>query len=260
MNSAGRSSSPWTNGRTGPAPPEDVGPPRFLRVSATSAVVHIHPPARPNGIVSLYRVFSLDHHNRTLVNLQSVVSQLHLHSKTHLCLSLLALRRHIPSADASRFTTLHPVLDRSRGLHLLPGNSDGADAHHQGQSKVTGAYFEGSALSNQGFLFTVCSCVVCVASVLQPGSLERAPHDGCPPGPAAPPSPRLSDLPLCPAELDRAFGTQRRHREVSRSRATCRIRGILTRAVSPSSAVSCTSARPARSRPSPWPFLVPKAR
>ena len=68
MNSAGRTDSPWTNGRTGPAPPEGVGPPIFLRVSATSAVLVIHPPARPNGIISLYKVFSLSHKNHTLVN------------------------------------------------------------------------------------------------------------------------------------------------------------------------------------------------
>lgn len=29
---------------TGPAPPEGVGPPTFLRVSATSAVVNLPPP------------------------------------------------------------------------------------------------------------------------------------------------------------------------------------------------------------------------
>ncbi|KAL0969312.1 hypothetical protein UPYG_G00225390 [Umbra pygmaea] len=58
VNSAGRSGSPWTNGKTGPAPPEGVGPPTFLRILATSAVVFILPPTRPNGIVSLYRVFS----------------------------------------------------------------------------------------------------------------------------------------------------------------------------------------------------------
>ncbi|KAM7406312.1 hypothetical protein PAMP_000697 [Pampus punctatissimus] len=68
VNSAGRSASPWTSGRTGPAPPEGIDPPNFLRVSATSAVVEIHPPARPNGIVSLYRVFSLDHNNHTLLS------------------------------------------------------------------------------------------------------------------------------------------------------------------------------------------------
>lgn len=69
VNSAGRSASPWANERTGPAPPEGVGPPIFLRVSATSAVVNIRPPARPNGIVSLYRVFSVNHNNHTLVSI-----------------------------------------------------------------------------------------------------------------------------------------------------------------------------------------------
>ncbi|AWP01780.1 putative usherin-like [Scophthalmus maximus] len=68
VNSAGRAGSPWANGRTGPAPPEGVHPPIFLRVSATSAVVDIHAPARANGIVSLYRVFSLNHNNQTLLS------------------------------------------------------------------------------------------------------------------------------------------------------------------------------------------------
>ncbi|KAK2920361.1 hypothetical protein Q8A73_002565 [Channa argus] len=68
VNSAGRSGGPWTKGRTGPAPPEGVGPPVFQRVSATSAVVDIHPPTQPNGIVSLYRVFSLNHNNHTLLS------------------------------------------------------------------------------------------------------------------------------------------------------------------------------------------------
>ncbi|KAG7465654.1 hypothetical protein MATL_G00155810 [Megalops atlanticus] len=58
VNSAGRSGSPWTRGRTGPAPPEGVQPPTFLQVHATSAVVDISPPSKPNGIVSLYRVFA----------------------------------------------------------------------------------------------------------------------------------------------------------------------------------------------------------
>lgn len=69
VNSAGYSASPWVSGRTGPAPPKAVDPPVFLQVSATSTVVEIHPPAQPNGIVSLYRVFSLDQNNRTLVKL-----------------------------------------------------------------------------------------------------------------------------------------------------------------------------------------------
>ncbi|XP_071778073.2 usherin [Centroberyx gerrardi] len=68
VNSAGRSASPWSSGRTGPAPPEGVAPPTFRRVSATSAVVDIRPPARSNGIVSLYRVFSLHHNNHTLLS------------------------------------------------------------------------------------------------------------------------------------------------------------------------------------------------
>uniref|UniRef100_A0A3P8RYW1 Usherin n=1 Tax=Amphiprion percula TaxID=161767 RepID=A0A3P8RYW1_AMPPE len=68
VNSAGRSASPWVTGRTGSAPPEGVGPPIFLHVSATSAVVNIRPPAQPNGIVSLYRVFSLERNNHTLLS------------------------------------------------------------------------------------------------------------------------------------------------------------------------------------------------
>uniref|UniRef100_A0A3Q4AAY9 Uncharacterized protein n=1 Tax=Mola mola TaxID=94237 RepID=A0A3Q4AAY9_MOLML len=68
VNSAGRSASAWASGRTGPAPPEGVDPPVFLRVSATTAVVDIRPPARPNGIVTLYRVFSLHHNNHTLLS------------------------------------------------------------------------------------------------------------------------------------------------------------------------------------------------
>ncbi|XP_061670381.1 usherin isoform X4 [Syngnathoides biaculeatus] len=59
-NSAGRSPSRWVSGRTGPAPPEGVAPPAFRLISATTAVVEMRPPARPNGVVSLYRVFSLD--------------------------------------------------------------------------------------------------------------------------------------------------------------------------------------------------------
>ncbi|XP_068172657.1 usherin isoform X1 [Antennarius striatus] len=66
VNSAGRSASAWANGRTGPAPPEGLGPPIFLSVSATSAVVDIRPPTQPNGIVSLYRVFSLNHNHTVL--------------------------------------------------------------------------------------------------------------------------------------------------------------------------------------------------
>ncbi|XP_015250616.1 PREDICTED: usherin-like [Cyprinodon variegatus] len=68
VNSAGNTSSPWVSGRTGPAPPQGVGPPIVLDVSSTSAVVDILPPAKPNGIVSLFRVFSEDHDNLTLLS------------------------------------------------------------------------------------------------------------------------------------------------------------------------------------------------
>ncbi|KAM4602923.1 usherin [Polymixia lowei] len=68
VNSAGRSASPWANGRTGPAPPEGVGITTFLRILATSAVVDILPPIRPNGIVSLYRVFSVEDNMHTLLS------------------------------------------------------------------------------------------------------------------------------------------------------------------------------------------------
>nr|XP_054587843.1 usherin [Nothobranchius furzeri] len=74
VNSAGYAASPWVSGRTGPAPPEGVDPPIFLHVSATSAVVEIRPPAQPNGIVGLYRVFSLDHNTTTLTLLSEGTS------------------------------------------------------------------------------------------------------------------------------------------------------------------------------------------
>uniref|UniRef100_A0A3B5QN66 Usherin n=1 Tax=Xiphophorus maculatus TaxID=8083 RepID=A0A3B5QN66_XIPMA len=74
VNSAGYASSPWVSGRTGPAPPQGVGLPIFLDVSATSAAVNIHPPAQPNGIVSLFRVFSLDRNNITTLVLSEGTS------------------------------------------------------------------------------------------------------------------------------------------------------------------------------------------
>ncbi|XP_041108645.1 usherin [Polyodon spathula] len=58
INSVGKVSSSWSRARTGPAPPEGVPPPTFPTVQATSAVVSINPPTKPNGIVSLYRVFA----------------------------------------------------------------------------------------------------------------------------------------------------------------------------------------------------------
>ncbi|KAM9408306.1 LOW QUALITY PROTEIN: usherin [Pholidichthys leucotaenia] len=68
VNSAGRSASPWVSGRTGPAPPGGVASPTFLHVSATSAVVDIQPPDQPNGIVSLYKVFSVHNSNYTMLS------------------------------------------------------------------------------------------------------------------------------------------------------------------------------------------------
>ncbi|KAM6979899.1 usherin [Aplochiton taeniatus] len=66
VNSAGHSRSPWSNGRTGPAPPEGLSPPTFLCILATSVVVEIAPPAKPNGIVTLYRVFTADQDTHTV--------------------------------------------------------------------------------------------------------------------------------------------------------------------------------------------------
>ncbi|XP_059533348.1 usherin [Myotis daubentonii] len=58
VNAAGKAPSSWTRCRTGPAPPEGLGAPRFHAVSSTQAVVNISAPGKPNGIVSLYRLFS----------------------------------------------------------------------------------------------------------------------------------------------------------------------------------------------------------
>ncbi|XP_004685295.1 PREDICTED: LOW QUALITY PROTEIN: usherin [Condylura cristata] len=58
VNSAGKATSNWTWCRTGPAPPEGLGAPKFHAVSSTQAVVNISTPRTPNGIISLYRLFS----------------------------------------------------------------------------------------------------------------------------------------------------------------------------------------------------------
>lgn len=57
VNSAGKAPSSWSRCRTGPAPPEGLGAPRFHAVSSRHAVVNISAPARPNGMVSVYRLF-----------------------------------------------------------------------------------------------------------------------------------------------------------------------------------------------------------
>eukprot|EP00062_Callorhinchus_milii_P018719 gi/632972566/ref/XP_007902721.1/ PREDICTED: usherin [Callorhinchus milii] len=58
VNSAGRTFSAWSRARTGQAPPEGLYAPTFLTVFSTSAVVNISPPNKPNGVVTLYRVFA----------------------------------------------------------------------------------------------------------------------------------------------------------------------------------------------------------
>ena len=58
VNSAGKAPSSWTRCRTGPAPPEGLTAPRFHAVSSTQAVVNISAPGKPNGVISLYRLFS----------------------------------------------------------------------------------------------------------------------------------------------------------------------------------------------------------
>ncbi|XP_054432559.1 LOW QUALITY PROTEIN: usherin [Pteronotus mesoamericanus] len=58
VNSAGRAPSSWMRCRTGPAPPAGLRAPRFHAVSPTQAVVNISAPAQPNGVISLYRLFS----------------------------------------------------------------------------------------------------------------------------------------------------------------------------------------------------------
>ncbi|KAG3258086.1 usherin, transcript variant X1 [Ictidomys tridecemlineatus] len=58
VNSAGKAPSSWTRCRTGPAPPEGLRAPTFHAVSSTQAVVNISVPGKPNGNVSLYRLFS----------------------------------------------------------------------------------------------------------------------------------------------------------------------------------------------------------
>ncbi|KAM8945416.1 usherin [Pelodytes ibericus] len=60
VNSAGERSSPWVSCRTGPAAPEGIPEPTIESVSATLAVVNILTPSKPNGIITLYRLFSTD--------------------------------------------------------------------------------------------------------------------------------------------------------------------------------------------------------
>ncbi|KAG8443757.1 hypothetical protein GDO86_009076, partial [Hymenochirus boettgeri] len=60
VNSAGRTPSTWTYCQTGPATPEGIQAPTFDTVTSTQAVAKITPPTKPNGVVTLYRLFSVD--------------------------------------------------------------------------------------------------------------------------------------------------------------------------------------------------------
>lgn len=77
-------------GRTGPAPPEGVSPPTFLHIHATSAVVDISPPAKPNGIITIYRVFEQKKDSHLLVH-SAFITQHHNHSST--CHSSIRIMR-----------------------------------------------------------------------------------------------------------------------------------------------------------------------
>ncbi|XP_036133319.1 usherin [Molossus molossus] len=79
VNSAGKASSNWTWCRTGPAPPEGLKAPRFHAVSSTQAVVNISVPRQPNGVVSLYRVFSGDPGGVAVVLSEGTAPQQTLH-------------------------------------------------------------------------------------------------------------------------------------------------------------------------------------
>uniref|UniRef100_A0A8C9BFN6 Usherin n=1 Tax=Phocoena sinus TaxID=42100 RepID=A0A8C9BFN6_PHOSS len=79
VNSAGKASSSWTRCRTGPAPPEGLRAPKFHAVSATQAVVNISAPQKPNGIVSLYRLFSNDTSGAQTVLAEGLATQQTLH-------------------------------------------------------------------------------------------------------------------------------------------------------------------------------------
>ncbi|KAM9109657.1 usherin isoform 1-T1 [Megaptera novaeangliae] len=79
VNSAGKAPSSWTRCRTGPAPPEGLRAPEFHAVSATQAVVNISAPRKPNGIVSLYRLFSKDTSGTQMVLAEGLATQQTLH-------------------------------------------------------------------------------------------------------------------------------------------------------------------------------------
>ncbi|XP_042331708.1 LOW QUALITY PROTEIN: usherin [Sceloporus undulatus] len=79
VNSAGRAGSKWTQCKTGPAPPQGLHAPVFDTVASTSAVVKISPPLKPNGIVSLYRLFSNNTKGRDMVLSEGTSTQQTIH-------------------------------------------------------------------------------------------------------------------------------------------------------------------------------------
>uniref|UniRef100_A0A8D2ISK6 Usherin n=1 Tax=Varanus komodoensis TaxID=61221 RepID=A0A8D2ISK6_VARKO len=79
VNSAGRTASSWTPCKTGPAPPQGLPAPRFGTVASTSAVVSISPPLKPNGIVSLYRLFSNSTKGKDVVLSEGTATQQTIH-------------------------------------------------------------------------------------------------------------------------------------------------------------------------------------
>ncbi|XP_053463887.1 usherin [Nycticebus coucang] len=79
VNSAGKAPSSWTWCRTGPAPPEGLRAPTFHAVSSTRAVVNISVPVKPNGIVSLYRLFSSNASGAQAVLSEGMATQQTLH-------------------------------------------------------------------------------------------------------------------------------------------------------------------------------------
>ncbi|XP_040841245.1 usherin [Ochotona curzoniae] len=78
VNSAGKAASNWTWCRTGPAPPEGLRAPQFLAVSSTQAVVNISIPRKPNGVITLYRLFSNTSGTQTVLS-EGMATQQTLH-------------------------------------------------------------------------------------------------------------------------------------------------------------------------------------
>ncbi|XP_074120778.1 usherin [Sminthopsis crassicaudata] len=78
-NSAGKTASSWAQCKTGPAPPEGLQAPKFHAVFSTQAVVNISIPLKPNGIVSLYRLFSNHTRGAEMVLSEGMATQQTIH-------------------------------------------------------------------------------------------------------------------------------------------------------------------------------------